>query len=51
MTAKGLACDPWLVSLKPIQAPEALCMSAILMIIVFVAVIAIMNRLDFGRID
>ena len=37
-------------SLKPNAAPEAY-MSAILMIIVFIAFIGLMNKLDFGRVD
>jgi hypothetical protein len=36
---------------KAARASESRQMSAILMIIVFIAFIGLMNRLDFGRID
>jgi hypothetical protein len=36
---------------KAATAPETRQMTAILMIIVFIAFIGLMNRLDFGRID
>jgi hypothetical protein len=36
---------------KAAAAPEVRQMSAIAMIIVFLAVIAVLNRLEFGRVD
>jgi hypothetical protein len=44
------ACGHRRLWVKRTAAPEAY-MSAIYMIIVFIAFIGLMNRLDFGRVD